>query len=101
MVRIGPLLYVHTKICLGAWNKFFQEVERTSINRDFHVDFSEERRTNILNGFFNKRDVIDMLEAKDYDRIDMVSPFMGEIVERLCGFDNAPATYYLALTTRK
>lgn len=59
---------------------------------DMYVDFSKGEKTLELNCFFNTAGVMGMIEAKDYDKIDMVSPFMGAIVDRLYGLDHVATT---------
>lgn len=51
------------KTVLDACNKSFDEIERTLIGYNMHVDFSKEERRDKLNGFFNETGVIGTLQA--------------------------------------
>lgn len=41
---------------------------------------------------FNEDRIKDMLEASDYDSIDNVSPFFGELLDSVCGFPKTRET---------
>lgn len=38
-----------------------------------------------ISGFFMEEDIMGMLEAAEYDSIDIVSPFIGAAIDALCG----------------
>lgn len=67
-------------------------MERTPVDYDLYIDFSKGGETDKLNGLFKETGVMGMLDAEDYDKIYMVSSFMGAIVNRLCGLDHTPIT---------
>lgn len=81
---------LYEKTLFDAYNMFLEEVKCTSINYDLHVYFSKGGWTEKLNSIFNETVVMGMLETKDYDKIDMVLPFMRVIVVRLCDPDHLP-----------
>lgn len=54
--------------------------------------FFKGRKTDMLHGFFKERGVIGTLKAKQYGKADLISPFLGEIVDRFCDRDNTPIT---------
>lgn len=47
----------------------------------------------MLNGFFNEGDLVGLPDAKNYEKIDMVSPSIRAIVDRLRGLDNVPILF--------
>ena len=70
-----------------------QEVEQTSKGYGIHVDYSKGVVGPRLNGFFTENGIIGMLEGKDYEAMDIVSPFLGAILDMCWGEqDNAPIT---------
>ena len=81
------------KKILHTVNRFLQEVEQTSKGHGIHVDYSKGVVGPRLNGFFTENGIIGMLEGKDYEAMDIVSPFLGAILDMCCGEqDNAPIT---------
>lgn len=87
------------KTVLCACNKFPHEIGRTLIGYELHVDLSKRVKTDKLNGFFNETGVIGMLENRVFDKIVVVSSFIGTILDRLCELENVPITlshtYYM------
>ena len=65
-------------------NEFLTKVQRTSIVYNLHVDFSKGNIDGKISGLFNEHGLIGMLEAADMKSIDMVSPFLGAIIDRCC-----------------
>lgn len=50
-----------------------------------------------MNGYFNEEGLAGMLEAKDLKNLDNVSPFLGALIDRICGLDYAPVTTVFTL----
>lgn len=73
------------KRVLRCLNEFLRDVESSSRGYGLHVDFSSGESGLRLSGFFTEHGIVGMLEAKDYDVMDMVSPFIGAIIDRCCG----------------
>lgn len=67
------------------FNQLLRDVECHSERCGLHVDFAKHNSSDTLNVFFNETGFIGMLEAKPYDKIDLVSPFIGAIADRFCG----------------
>lgn len=58
-----------------------------------HVDYSQGIIGGRLSGFFLDTGVIGMLEASDYDNMDMVSTFIAALIDTCCGTsEDAPVT---------
>lgn len=41
-----------------------------------------------LKGFFAENGLTEMMKASDFDGVDQVSPFIGSVVDVLCGNEN-------------
>ena len=74
-------------------NNFLREVETSSPGYDLHVDFSKGFTGERLSDLFMDDGLIGMLEAADIKTVDMLSPFLGALIDTYCGeFDKAPVT---------
>lgn len=74
---------------LSTMNGFFQRVGRLFPGQGLREDYPEGLYPRQLAHVSNKTGIIEMFEALDYKALDMVSSFIGEIVEQLCGLDCA------------
>ena len=62
------------------------------------LDFGSADGRAGLNGVFEEDGIVGMLEARDFRNIDQVSPFIGAILDRLCGETmSAPCTTVFTL----
>jgi len=75
-----PFAVVRRKI-LFCLNKFLREVEKGSAGMGLQVDFSKGECGGRLSGIFMETGILGMLETKDYNALDTVSPFIGYIIE--------------------
>ena len=78
---------------LRAMNCFLSDVDRSSPGFNLRVDFSRRCSGGTLSGLFTETGLVGMLEGADFNSVDMVSPFLGSIIDRCC--DNiliAPVT---------
>lgn len=69
-----------------------EKLEYASVACSLHIDFSKGSRTIKLSGFRNESRSIEMLEAKDYDRVHMVSPSIRAIVNKCCDLNDSSVT---------
>lgn len=53
-----------------------------------HLDFSKGEYAGRLSGFLTETVITVMLQTGDYAAVDMVSLFLGALVDRLCGVSN-------------
>lgn len=72
------------KTVLLACSEFIRDVEHLFVRNWLHVDFAKGNSLDMLSEFFNETGIVGILEAKDYDKIDLVSPFIGAIIDQLC-----------------
>lgn len=78
---------------LRILNSFLSNVEHISVGYDLHVDFSKHSCSGTISGLFTDSGIAGMLEASDLKSVDMVSPFLGAIIDRCCGeVEGAPIT---------
>lgn len=81
------------KEILHCLNKLLRNVQRSSSGYGLHVDFSKGETAGRLSGFFTETGVVGMLEAQNFDTLDMVAPFLGAVVDTCCGTEEkAPVT---------
>lgn len=73
------------KVVLRLLIIFFVEVERQYVEYGLHVDFLKSPVNGRLFGLFTWTSLMGMLEAADFNIVDMVSPFLGAIIEDCCG----------------
>lgn len=90
----APRTFKHIRrSVLHALNDFLCDVEKRSPGYGIHCDYSKGECGGRLNGFFTETGIVGMLEAKEYDSVDMVSPFLGAIIDACCGLtDTADVT---------
>lgn len=70
------------KLILTCLNLFLVDVEQNSAGYSQHIDFSREDRSCHFVRLFIKANKFGKVEAKDYDRVDIVAPFVGATVDR-------------------
>lgn len=73
------------KSVLNILNIFLADVEKSSAGCGLYVDFSKGVFTDRLSVLFTDTGIICMLEGRDFEAIDMNSPFLGAIVDICCG----------------
>lgn len=71
-----------------ACNQKIREAEQLSAGYGLPVDFGKGDSDGILYGYFNDNVVVKCFEANDYNRMGMVSSFLGTIAERFCASKN-------------
>ena len=70
-----------------------------------HVDYSKKESSVQLNGFFTHDGIKGMLEAKNYQNMDMIFPFIAAFIDRATGLEDTAmlthvhATYSLLMNT--
>lgn len=78
---------------LGGANEILRQLEKEFPARGFRTSFGSESKGGRYNGFFKNNGVVGMLEAKDYQALDMVFPFIGAYIDRCCGeIESSPTT---------
>ncbi|NJK52916.1 MAG: hypothetical protein HC936_08975 [Leptolyngbyaceae cyanobacterium SU_3_3] len=82
---------------LSTLNAFLERCSSEAPGYGLKVDFSKPGNSSRLTGLFNENGLHGMLEASDYDAVDNVSPFLGAIVDSLCGL-NSTAEVTKAMT---
>lgn len=60
---------------------FLTECQKKLIGTGIWVDFKKPGKSNRFTGLFTETGMTGMLEAADFDSVDMVSPFLGAIVD--------------------
>lgn len=73
-------------------NLFSREAESRTLGIGLRVDFSKEESDGRRSGFFTENGRMGMLEAPDYNAINKVLPFFGEIIYTCCVNFIAPET---------
>lgn len=81
-----PFIFLK-KRTLAELNVFLRYLQRDSPAYDLRVDLSKWEAVGKMSGVFNIEGVSSILEASDYDRVDLVSSFLGKIVDRCCGME--------------
>lgn len=94
-----PFNFIRKEV-LHTLNKLLACIQRSSSGYGLQVDFSKGETSGRLSGFFTEDGVIGMLQAKHFDTVDMVAPFLGAIVDMCCGSEEkTPVTKtYVAYT---
>lgn len=67
-----------------ALNCFLKQVQRPSPRYGIKVGYSKWACSTRLSGNSGEARVIRMLEVSNFDALEMVSPFIGGIADRLC-----------------
>ena len=83
---------------LRSVNFALKRIQSESATPGFQVDFSSGKSSSILNGFYTCDGIVGMLEAADFSCLDQVFPFIGALIDRLCGeVDQCPTTTVMTL----
>lgn len=69
----------------GFVSGFLWHIDCKAPGHVLRVHYSKGESAGQVEGFFNEAAIIEMLEEYDYGAVDMVSPFIGRIVDQLCG----------------
>lgn len=81
------------KYVLHVFNICVVDVERSSPRSGLHDDFSKGVSVDHPSGVFVDTGITGMLEARGFNSIDMISPFLEAIVDICCGTgEEAPMT---------
>lgn len=80
------------KLVLKYINLLLQEAEGRTVRNGLRLDFSKEVCGGRLSGLFTEKGTMGLLEPSDYNAIDQVFPFFGEIIDThlLCKFYLCP-----------
>lgn len=68
----------------GPLNTFLKQTEEISDGFGLRPKFSKRNFDFSALGLFSKNSLNGMLEAADFESVDQVSLFLGEICDRLC-----------------
>ena len=74
---------VKEKILRGV-NDILHIIDKQYYAPNMKVDFSKPEKSNRLNGFYLEDGIRGMLEAKDFQRLEMVFPFAAAFIDRMC-----------------
>lgn len=78
---------------LSAANEILRQLEKEFPARGLRVAFGSAEKGRRYNGFFKSDGIVGMLEAKDFQALDMVFPFIGAYIDRCCGeVETSPTT---------
>lgn len=70
---------------LFAINRMLTHIQTHSPAKGLRIDFSTSGKGSFESGLYGENGkLVGMLEAKDYKAIDMISPFIGMLVDRCC-----------------
>ena len=72
------------KTVLKGVNDMLRSIDQQYYAPNLRVDFSKPERSTRLNGFYIEDGIRGMLEAKDFQRLDMVFPFAATFIDRMC-----------------
>lgn len=70
---------------LRSLKLFLSEVEVIAVGFGVHVNFGKAVVNGRLSELFAETGLMEMLEASDFEAVDIVSPLLGAIVYRFCG----------------
>lgn len=92
LTQLKPFVVVQKPI-LQSLNSFFVKAETHQLQFRFCLDFLKDEKENRIAGPFTKYEILGMPEVNDYNNIDYVSLFFGEIIDVCCGScSDAPVT---------
>ena len=80
---------------LSAANNHLRRIEEEAPSVGLHVDFARGKAVTATDGLFAENGIASMLEAKDLKNVAQVMPFLGAVMDRLCGAERNgfPVTY--------
>ena len=85
---------------LYSINKTMQLIQTDSSSSGFSVDFQNAKVHHKINGLYTSDGLASMLEASDLLCVDQIFPFIGALVDRLCGeVEEAPTTKVMTMYT--
>ena len=83
---------------LACANRMLKLVQIESPAARFNVDFSTGKSQGDLDGFYTSDGIVGMLEASDFACLDQVFPFVGALMDHLCGeVGESPTTKVMTL----
>ena len=83
---------------LSSVNSALKLIQEECAGSRFYVDFSNSKSNSRLNGFYTSDGIAGMLEAADFMCLDQVFPFVGALIDRMCGeVEEAPTTHVMTL----
>ena len=72
-------------VVLSAANEIMSKMKQEQPIRGLNIDYSKGEVSCNYNGFFTKDGIVGMLEGKELQALDMVFPFIGAFLDRICG----------------
>ena len=83
---------------LSCVNRMLKLIQKDSPAARFNVDFSTGKNQGELDGFYSSEGIVGILEASDMACLDQVFPFVGALIDRLCGeVEESPTTKVMTL----
>lgn len=77
---------------LSAANGYLRRIEEEAPAIGLHVDFTRGKAATATDGLFAENGVASMLESKDFKNVAQVMPFVGALIDIMCGSDTNGAT---------
>lgn len=88
----GKTFKAARKAILSAANSYLRLIEEEAPAVGLHVDFARGKSASATDGLFAENGVASMLEAKDMKNVAQVMPFVGALIDIMCGSDRNGAS---------